>query len=58
MMGHRGIIKTGMEFDALTPWKKVRSWQGGWRKKAKRSYNKRQRLAARREAQKVSESLR
>lgn len=47
MMGHRGRMITGMEYDALSRWKRCRRWQGSWRKKAKRSYNKRQRRETR-----------
>lgn len=43
MMGHKGTLKGGSEWDALTRWKKVLHWNPGERKLIKRKYNKRQR---------------
>lgn len=43
MMGHRGILKSGLEYDALTGWRKVLRFRAGERKFIKRKYNKRQR---------------
>jgi len=34
-------MKTGDEYDGLTPWKKFYKWRSGQRKKIKRGYNKR-----------------
>jgi hypothetical protein len=48
MMGHRGKLKTGDEWDAFTNWRKVVFWQRGELKRIKRRYAKRQRRAGRR----------
>lgn len=52
MMGHRGLMKTGDEFDALTQWKRVLNWRGGERKRQKRAYNKRQRKCSKQKLKK------
>lgn len=46
MMGHRGIKKSGDEWDAFTGWRKVIRWKPGQLKKTKRRYNKRVRRLA------------
>jgi len=43
-------LKSGIEFDALTGWKKVLYWHPGQRKWVKRKYNKRLRKQLKREA--------
>ena len=47
MMGHRGKLKSGEEWDALTGWRRYYHWHPGQRKRIKRGYNKRMRKAAR-----------
>ena len=54
MMGHRGKMKGGDEYDALSPWKRYYHWQPGERKRIKRGYNKRQRKAAKALCQEVN----
>lgn len=41
MMGHREKLKSAIEYDALTNWRKVLKWRPGQRKAAKRTFNKR-----------------
>lgn len=41
MMGHKTPLKSGDEYDALTPWKRFEIWRAGDRKKIKRRFNKR-----------------
>ena len=58
MMGHRGRLINGDEWDALSPWKRFLHWRPGERKRIKRGYNRRQRQAWRlslRESQKGAE---
>ena len=47
MMGHRGKLKSGEEYDALTRWRKRLYWKPGETKKVKHKYNKRQRKQSR-----------
>ena len=49
MMGHRGIKKTGDEWDAFTRWRRYIRWKPGQLRKVKRGYNKRQRRIMRAE---------
>ena len=47
MMGHRGKLKSGAEYDALTRWRKrILHWKPGETRQVKRKYNKRQRKQA------------
>ncbi len=46
MMGHRGKMKGGDEYDGLSPWKRYHNWAPGVRKLIKRGYNKRMRKVA------------
>ena len=43
MMGHRGKMIDGDEYDGLTRWKRYYHWKPGERKQLKRKYNKRDR---------------
>jgi len=48
MMGHRGKLKSGAEYDALTHWRsRILHWKPGETKQVKRKYNKRQRKQSR-----------
>ena len=49
MMGHKGKLKGGFEYDALTGWRKVLCYmqRPGIAKAAKAKYNRRQRRLAR-----------
>jgi hypothetical protein len=43
MMGHRGQMKGGDEYDALTRWKRVLHWRPGVRAWIKNKFNRRSR---------------
>lgn len=51
MMGHKGKLKGGDEYDALTSWYKVLHWRPSQRKAIKRKFNKRQRKNASKQIQ-------
>ena len=40
-------MRTGDEYDALTPWRKVLHWRAGERARIKRGYRRRERRIAR-----------
>jgi hypothetical protein len=40
-MGRKQILKSGDEYDAVTPWRRVLRWKAGQRKAIKRRLNKR-----------------
>lgn len=47
MMGHRGVLKCGYEYDFLTSWRHTRCRHAGDARLAKQAFNRRERRAAR-----------
>jgi hypothetical protein len=47
MMGHKGKLKGGFEWDVITGWRRYMHWKPGTCKYVKRKYNKRMRRLAR-----------
>ena len=54
-MGQKQILKSGDEYDAVTPWRRILRWKAGQRKAIKRRLNKRFRREARAASEQHSE---
>lgn len=46
MMGHKGQMKSGSEYDAFTKWRRFLHWRAGQRKAIKRAFSRRMRRMA------------